>query len=218
MLDLRGDGAEPLSDEIVNAIDRLNMTDPNMLTSSLAESGIWIIEYPDGDVNARHMSRASRLTIAALPSAKLIHFNGPPDLDVDEWVRVVRAIALAPKGATWIDILGAWRSNRPDLILADGDDGWYSLNEHYADATPTGKREYVDALDAIRILQRRYSNAIGLPLLEPGSSKAEMRRLMEKMLTLFHPDRAVNSDFIDIGGDEQRDFIAAFQVLQKFYE
>jgi hypothetical protein len=218
MLDLRGDGAEPLSDEIVNAIERLNMTDPDMLANSLTENGIWVIEYPKGNVNAKHVSRASRLTIAALPSAKLIHFNGPPDLDVDEWVRVVRAIALAPQGATWVDILGAWRSNRPDLILADGDDGWYSLNEHYADATPTGKREYADALDEIRILHRRYSDAIGLPLLEPGSSRAEMKRLMEKMLTLFHPDRAVNSDFIDIGGEEQRDFIAAFQVLQRFYE
>jgi len=217
-LDLRGDAAVPLSGEIVGAIDRLYLTDPDLLESSLAENGVWIIEYPQDNGETGQMKKASRLTIAVLPSAKLIHFDGPPDLDVDDWMRVVRAIALAPKGATWVDITGAWRSNRPEIILADGDDGWYALNEHYAEATSTGKREYVDALDFIRALHRRYSDAIGLPQLEPGSSRREMRRLRDRMLTLFHPDRAANSEFIDIGEEVQREFIAAFQSIQEFYK
>jgi hypothetical protein len=218
-LELLGGGADSVSSDIAAALARVEVADGDAVGRSIAERDAWLIECSDRVDLLHGKEWASRVVVSVLPGARLVHFNGMPKLrDDDSWERLVRAIALAPEGVTWVRVMGGWDSNHRELIFADGDDGWYSLNEAYREADPAKRRSYRDALDFVRGLQRRYQDAIGLPLIEPASSRAAFRKLQSRMLARFHPDKSAHREFIDIGGDDVQEFIGAFQVLEDFYK
>ena len=217
---LIGEAAKAHFEELGGAFDRLAIQDYDAVQSSISRHNSWIIELSQrgGDKGKVEQPRATEVTIIATPQAKLIHFDGTPELGTQHWMKLMRALLAAPDGVTHITMAGIWDSDRPELVVSPGEERWYMLNPAYAKSRNDGRRKYREALEVIRRLCTDYPKAIGTPSPEPSMSKSGFAALNFKILGLFHTDRERHAEFIDIGRDRLREVMEALAVLKEFHK
>ncbi|MBT3182538.1 MAG: hypothetical protein HN337_08545 [Deltaproteobacteria bacterium] len=216
-LNLLGEGAQQIADKLSMAFERLMATEYDDVEASILKHNKWVIEITkSGSEKTSEQPKADRVTVLTTADAKLIHFNGTPNLGTPHWSKLLRAILAAPEGTTIINMRGAWNSNRPELVISAGEERWYKLNPMYERASTVEQSKYRKALKTIKDIVRIYSSVIGMPPPEPTWSKTEIKELEFILLKLFHTDRKLHDGFIKI--DDLVGVIEALGVLKAFHQ
>ncbi len=216
-LELTGDASEKYADDLSKAILKLQILENDRLNESLQLYPNWFVEAADR-TNPIFTNRMDKVTVVVIQGARLIHMNGVAELSDDQWLRLVRAVAFAPEGLTWIDLSGGWSSNRRELIASEESEQWYDLNSAYLSADNTRRSDYRRAIQFVRRIQTKYADIINLPLITPLSSRNEVRQLKGKILGMFHPDMSKTDTFIDIGPRGQEELIQSLRVIGEFHQ
>ncbi len=221
-LDIAGGGAREVADKLVPALRAVQVANGSLFARSVSAHDNWMVETSavihnyESDKYKRRVP-ASKMTVLTAKRAKLIHFNGEPLFDARDWERMVEIILAAPEGITWVRPKLRWDSNRPALVLKEGEKKWYAMNPVYGKASQRERTKYRRALGFVRTMAWRYAKQIGLPPPEPRTSREDMQALRSRMMGLFHTDTAARSDHIAISDDDLRELIKSFKTLLKFH-
>lgn len=239
-LNISGGGANEMASDLLRAIRTLQIKNGELAVGSLRRHNRWIIETSDllGKPDTKKHKdgirtivipkrvSASKITVLTAKHAKLIHFDGAPRFDEQNWEKIVEAVMAAPDGLTWIKLNGErWESSRPELVLGERDEAWYALNRVYRTSPRGTQTTYRKALLDVRALVKRYAKEISLPRPTPKTSGKDMKTLHRKMALLFHEDRSKNPEHIrtddnvmQTGKDGIRLVNDLFEILLKFHK
>jgi hypothetical protein len=183
---------------------------PGVVAAGVAAAPVWIVDAARTRSTSGAFVPAAIVTIVVYPPTRMIHFDGDPAIQTEDWLRIVRVALSIPRGLVWFDLRSPGRSNRPELVTPAESSEWYSVNARYRAASAVERERYRTALQVLRELAQE----LGLNVPTPWSDADALRTLFRALAKATHPD--VRGPRPRVAGEFSR-MREAFEVVREFH-